>query len=143
MVDNAPIKLENVYQFFWWINFTTKWQSVYVRLLAYTLNKTSLKLEENYTTFYHTEPFQLWALNNTDKFSLNIDNCGKIVSKKYIFDVNGDKDYMKKPKLGSLTHLAKRKEMVYTIDSNVQFGDEYPTEEYYNYGNDFEKMMYK
>jgi hypothetical protein len=140
MVDAAPIELNNVYKFFWWINFVTKWQSVYVRILPYSMNKTTLKLEENYTTFYCSEDFQLWSMNNTDKFS-EIDSAGKRIPKQYIVDVNGDKEYLNKPKFGSLAHLVKRKEFVYTMDSDMKFGKEYPTEEYYNYGNDFEKMM--
>jgi len=141
LVASAPIPLENVYQFFWWINFTTKWNSVYVRMLPYSKNSSTIKLEENYTTFFGTEDFQLWSLNNTDKFSKDVDNCGKKISKQYILDVNGDTTYLKKPKIGSLCHIVRRKEVLYTIGKNLEFNNEYPTEEYYNYGNDFEEMM--
>ena len=140
MVDAAPIELNNVYKFFWWINFATKWQSVYVRILPYSMNKDTLKLEENYTTFYCSEDFQLWSMNNTDKFS-EIDSAGKKIPKQYIVDVNGDEEYLNKPKFGSLAHLVKRKEFVYTMNSDMKFGKEYPTEDMYNYGNDFEEMM--
>lgn len=140
MANNAPVKLENIYQMFWWINFTTKWQSVYMRILPFSLNLNTLKLQENYTTFYHTDEFQLWSLNNMNKFSSSITHCGKMIPKEYIFDFNGDEEYLKKPKVGSLTHLARRKGLPYTIDSNMKVNFEYPTEEYYNYENSFVEM---
>ena len=137
IVDGAPIELNNVYRFFWWINFTTKWQSVYTRILPHTIKKDTLKLEENYTTFFHPKEFQLWALNNVDVFSSDVDTCGKKVSKEYIFDVNKDASYLNKQKVGSLAHMVRRKEISYTIDENLNFGEEYPGQEYYNYHNDF------
>lgn len=141
IVDAAPIELNNVYRFFWWINFTTKWQSVYTRILPHTIKRDTLQLEENYTTFFRTDEFQLWALNNTDVFSLDVDNCGKKIAKQYIYEVNGDPSYLKKPKVGSLAHIVKRKEVIYTIDENLKFSNDYPTEEYYNHNNDFIEMM--
>ena len=44
IVDGAPIELNNVYRFFWWINFATKWQNCYVRMLPYSVQK-NLKFE--------------------------------------------------------------------------------------------------
>jgi hypothetical protein len=140
IVDKAQIELTNIYQFFWWINFTTKWQNVYLRSIPYSMNKTTIKLQENYTTFYHTKEFQLWSLNNFDKFSCDIGYYGKNVSKEYIFNFNQDKTYLKKPKIGSLINLAKSKELVYTIDSNMNFKNEYPNQQYFNYENDFVRM---
>ena len=110
---NEWCELNNVYKFFWWINFTTKWQSVYTRILPHTIKKDTLKLEENYTTFFHPKEFQLWALNNVDVFSSDVDTCGKKVSKEYIFDVNKDASYLNKQKVGSLAHMVRRKEISY------------------------------
>jgi hypothetical protein len=140
MVSKSPIELNSVYRFFWWINFTTKWQSVYLRIIPYSKNTKTLKLEENYTTFYHTKEFQLWSLNNTNKFSYDVDQCGKKIAKQYILDVNGDVSYLNKPKMGSLSGLARRKEYVYTIDSDMNYINEYPSEEYYNCENDFVEL---
>jgi hypothetical protein len=141
LIDNAPVKINSIYHFFWWINFTTKWQNVYVRVLPYSMNKSTIKLEDNYTTFYSPKDFQLWAMNNTDLLTKEGSGGIKYVSKKYIYDVNGDEEYMNKVKIGSLFNMVKRKELIYTMDQNMNFSNEYPTEEYYNYGNDFEEMM--
>lgn len=141
IVDNAPIELDNVYKFWWWVNFTTKWQSVYVRVLPYSQNKSTLKIEENYTTFYSPKEFQLWSMNNTDKFTKQTPTSSKYVPKEIIFDFNKDEGYLKKPKVGSLAHLVQRKEMIMYLDQNMNCGKEYPTEDMYNYGNDFERIM--
>lgn len=143
IVNNAPIPLNNAYKFFWWINFATKWQSVYVRILPYSLNKNTIKLEENYTTFYSPKEFQLWSMNNTDCLVKNTPGTSKYVAKEIICDFTKDFSYMKKPKLGSLALIVKQKEMIYSLDKNMVFRNEYPGKEYYNYGNDFEKIMNK
>jgi len=143
IVAKAPIPLDNAYKFFWWINFATKWQSVYVRILPYSVNKNTIKLEENYTTFYHPKEFQLWAMNNTDSFVLDKPGTSKYVAKQIICDFTKDYSYMKKPKLGSLALIVKQKGMVYTLNDKMEFSNDYPGEEYYNYGNDFEKIMNK
>lgn len=141
--NNAPIPLDNAYKFFWWINFITKWQSVYVRILPYSFNKNTIKMEENYTTFYSPKEFQLWSMNNTDSFVKEEPGTSKYVAKQIICDFTKDYSYMKKPKLGSLALIVKQKEMIYTLSSDMQFSNEYPGEEHYNYGNDFERIMNK
>ena len=139
-VAAAPIELNNVYKFFWWINFTTKWQNVYVRMFPYSTNIKGIKPEQNYNTFFNNEEFQLWSMNNVDKFASDVDRCGKIVPKQYILDVNGDRSYLNKPKIGSLAHIVKRKEVVYTVSDSMEISNDYPTRDLYNYDNDFEKM---
>ena len=133
ITDAAPIKIDNTFKYFWWINFTTKWQSVYVRMLPFSKNKQTLKLEENYTTFYHTKDFQLWAMNS-DTFENR--RC-KQVAKDYIFEYNGDLEYLNKPKIGSLSSLFKNKSTCTYIDSQMNFSKDYPNESFYNYNNDF------
>lgn len=141
--NNAPIPLDNAYKFFWWINFVTKWQSVYVRILPYSLNKNTIKIEENYTTFYSPTEFQLWAMNNTDSFVKDEPGTSKYVAKQIICNFTKDYSYMKKPKLGSLALIVKQKEMIYTLSNDMHFSNKYPGEEHYNYGNDFERIMNK
>jgi hypothetical protein len=136
-VKAAPIQIDNVYKFFWWINFTTKWQSVYTRILTYSQNKDTLRPEENYTTFYGTKDFQLWSLNNTDSFIKGTPNSAKYVAKDYIFDYNRDSDYLNKPKIGSLSFIVRQKNMSMMIDEDINFIETFPSEEYYNYENDF------
>jgi hypothetical protein len=140
IVDNAPIKLNDTYKFFWWINFVTKWQSVYVRILPYSVNKSTIKFEENYTTFYSPKEFQLWSMNNVDKFVKDTPNSTKYIPKSIICDFTKDNEYHKKPKMGSLALIVKQKEMIYTLNEDMTFTNKYPDKELYNYNNDFSKI---
>ena len=140
IIDAAPIELDTIYKFFWWINFTTKWQSVYMRAIPYSSNPTSIKLEENYTTFYNPPEFQLWAMNNTNSFVKDTANTTKYIPKEYIYNFNKDEHYLKKPKIGSLGRMLERKKIGLTIDNNMNFSDDFPNETCYNYDNDFVKM---
>lgn len=135
--DMAPIKIDTVYKFFWWINFTMKWQAVYTRILPFSKNLKDIKFEENYTTFFATDDFQLWSMNNTDNFIKETANSAKWIAKQYIYEYNKDQEYLKKPKVGSLTNMFRRKQMPLTIDENMNFSFEYPNEQYYNLNNDF------
>jgi hypothetical protein len=133
----APIPIDNVYKFFWWINFTTKWQSVYMRILTYSQNKDTLRPEENYTTFYGTKDFQLWSLNNSNSFIKDTSESSKWIAKDYIYDYNKDLKYLSKPKIGSLSFIIRQKNMSMMIDKDINFIETFPSEEYYNYENDF------
>lgn len=137
VTDAAPIEIDNVYKFLWWINFSMKWQSVYVRIMPYSWNRNNIKFEENYTTFYSPAQFQLWSMHNSDKLIGDSPDTVKFIQKQYILDVNGDRGYLKKPKLGSLASMVQRKENCFFIDNTMKYHDTFPTEQYYNYDNDF------
>jgi len=126
LCDAAPIKIDTLYKFLWWINFTNKWQSVYVRILPYSKNRSNIKIEENYTTFYWPKEFQLWSLNNTDKLVKDSEDSVKYITKDYILDFNGDKSYYKKPKIGSLTNLAKQKSLPFLLNRDMVVYEQYP-----------------
>jgi hypothetical protein len=141
VTDAAPIKIDNLYKFLWWINFAMKWQSVYVRIIPYSWSRGNIKFEENYTTFYSPVQFQLWSMHNSDKLVGDSPDSFKYVQKKYILDVNGDTGYLKKLKMGSLSSMVQKKENCFFIDNNMKYHDTFPTEEYYNYNNDFVGML--
>lgn len=139
ITDNAPIDIDNIYKFFWWINFTTKWQSVYVRLLSISHNVDKIRLEQNYTTFYSPKDFQLWCMNNpneivpTDKFS------NKLTAKQYIYSVTKDSSYNKKLKFGSLSKLFLQKKLPLSLalDGDTLTEVDILNSDYYEYQNDF------
>lgn len=135
--DNAPIPIDNAYKFFWWINFAMKWQSVYVRLMPYSWNKSTIKLEENYTTFFSPAEFQLWAMENADQLAGDDPSQSKIVAKRYILDVNGDKTYLRKPKIGSLSAIVQRKQVDFYIDDKIKYHSQFPGSDLINPNNDF------
>lgn len=142
LCDSAPIAIDNVYKFFWWINFTNKWQSVYVRILPYAKNRGNIKLEDNYTTFFSPEEFQLWSLNNPDNLvKESLDNV-KFIAKDYILDFNKDTSYYKKPKVGSLTNIVKQKEIVMLLKDDMTYTQDFPSSsDEFNENNTFLEMM--
>jgi len=138
--DKAPIPIDTVYKFFWWLNFTCKWQSVYIRVTAYTApaNRDTLKLEDNYFIFYGPEQFQLWAMNNSDKLIKNQWSTYKYVCKDIIYDFNKDQSYRDtKMKRGSLVKIVSQKKSVSCIDERMQFYEsDFPSDIFTN-DNDF------
>ena len=133
---NATVNIETVYQFFWWLNFATKWQNVYVRLLPYSMRLSSVKFEDNYTTFFSSTDFQLWSMNNYQSFGSS-PGIAKHESKKYIIDLTGDLDFMTKPKLGSLYNLMIRQSPYYLVDSGLNLVNSFPGKTFINYRNSF------
>lgn len=94
----CPSGIETISEFFWWFNFSCKWQSVYTRSLAY-INKKHRKniteefLKVNYQCFFNTSNFQNWSVWNKDKkFGLDWKSY-KLESKKFIFDFSKDENY--------------------------------------------------
>ena len=140
VVAASPTPINTMYHYFWWINFALKWQSVYVRTAAYTTPyyQPTLKLEENFTTFFHFPEVQLWAMNNTDKFIKNDWKSYKFTVKDIIYDFNKDADYRdNKLKVGSLQYVIALMPLAKCIDSNHKFYfDKYP-ETIWDDNNDF------
>lgn len=136
VVDAAPVPIETVYQFFWWLNFATKWQDVYVRILPYAQDLSKVKLQENYTTFFSTDEFQIWSMNHYKKYGTE-NGIAKYDSKKYIIDISKDLDFMSKPKKGSLCNLMIKKRHQYLLDKNLNAVYSYPDYSFTNHNNDF------
>jgi hypothetical protein len=138
----TPISLPTVFHRFWWINFTLKWQCVYLRILAWSQHRyrDNIKPEHNYSTFFHDKDFQLWSMKNSNDLLPSSWNDYKWHSKKMIYDFNKDRDYyLNKTKLGSLNSLCDLKKPLKAIDQNMTFYDEYP-ENIWHSDHDF-KML--
>jgi hypothetical protein len=136
---NTLVPLPTVFHRFWWINFTLKWQCVYLRLLAWSQSRyrSNIVPGYNYSTFFHDEDFQLWSMKNSDNLIPSSWTDYKWHSKKMIYDFNKDQDYyLNKSKLGSLSSLCDLKKPLKAIDSEMRFHDEYPTN-IWNIDNDF------
>jgi hypothetical protein len=130
VVAAAPIPITTVYHYFWWINFALKWQGVYARTPAYTHPRfqPTLKLEDNFFTFFHFPEAQLWAMNNTDKFIKDSWPSYKYIVKDVIYDYNKDEDYRdNKLKIGSLQHVIALMPLAKCVGTSGEFYyDKYP-----------------
>jgi len=139
-VTCAPIPIDTIFHYFWWLNYQFKWQSVYVRILSLTTKENAVTLTpgDNYFTFFHTDEFQLWALNNYNNLIRNDWLTYKFVCKDLIFKVNNDAVYRdRKSKEGSLGHIAVYKEMGTSIDENFKISYDPIDLSHWNNNNDF------
>jgi hypothetical protein len=145
VAEDAPFEIENVYEWFWWMNLALKYQCVYTRLASYTTpkNRETLSFENNYTAFFTTPEFQCWSINNRKDLIGNTWSSYKYKSKDFIFDYTKDLEYYKyKVKQGSLTKVIVQKPSckMISVDSmgKLKFHDSLPElETFYNQENDF------
>lgn len=139
----SPIPLVSHFDRLWWINFSLKWQSVFMRMLSYTTPRNVGKvtreyIQANYNHFYGTEDFQLWSLNNQDKKIKGEWNTYKWPCKDIIYDYTKDADYRdNKIKRGSLYFLLVQQSSYNFIDEQMHFSRELDPAVYYNSENDF------
>ncbi len=139
----CPIPLSSNFDLLWWINFSLKWQSVFMRVLSYTSPRNRMNVERDYIGvrydhFYNTEKFQLWSLNNQDKKIKDTWNTYKWPCKDIIYDYTKDADYRdNKLKQGSLYWLLAQRSQFNFIDEKFHLYDSLPREEYYEPDNDF------
>lgn len=135
LADNAPIAIDTYYKFFWWINFTCKWQSVYIRSVMLNSNIPNIIFENNYTTFYSSIDFQRWSMNNASTLG-DPSKTYKHTSKEYIIDVTKDASYWNKGKIGSLSQRWFCSKPHLALDTNNKIVTELDSS-YFNYENDF------
>jgi hypothetical protein len=140
VVNSAPININTVIKYYWWLNFTLKWQNVYMRGVGYSAIKfrSTVKIEDNYFTFFHSPDFQKWVMCNSDQLIGETWASYKWKAKEVIYSVNPDANYRdNKVKFGSLGRIVQGKQLPKCIDSNgVFYDDAYPTD-CWNIQNDF------
>lgn len=139
----SPVPIETNHDYLWWINFSLKWQAVFMRMLAYASARSVANITPDYfntlyVPFYCTDDFQIWSLNNRDKRIKDTWASYKWVCKDIIYDFTKDADYRdNKIKRGSLYHLIVQRPAHNFIDEYAKFYQDMRPEDYYNPGNDF------
>ena len=143
---NAPV--ETTFQFFWWLNFMFKWQSVYFRILLRIdkLRRGGIDqdfCENYYHHFFSTPYFQKWSYENSDLKIKDTWASYKFTAKDLIYDFNRDDEYRRnKLKFGSLSRLFLQKETAFGLTSDFQFLDSLKGVELYNANNSFKQGHY-
>jgi hypothetical protein len=138
-----PGRVVTVWDFFWWYNFSCKWQNIYFRMLAFTSRETRFTLDKelldvSYQHFFSTEDFQRWSIYATDRFYSNEWKDYKREAKQLIFDYNKDADYLdRKLKCGSLYNLFRGREFAKCVTSDFKFQDTLNSDDFYDPSNSF------
>jgi len=138
-VKRAPCAVETVYEWWWWINFTCKWSSIYFRLLMHVKNKalvTQEYLDNYYFQFYGDENFQKWSMVNRTHKIKDSWLSYKWHSKELIAEVCGE-EYKSKIKRGSLWRLLSYTIGAEAIDQNYNFIEKVKPIDWYNSNNSF------
>src|SRR5262249_2809464 len=141
--DDAPIPIANNMDFLWWINFCIKWQSCFYYILLFTPKRNAPNVTRKYidtcfVSFYNSEGFQLWSMNNLDKRIKDTWKSYKWVAKDIIYDFNRDAEYRDhKTKKGSLLPLIGFNPPFHFIDEEGRFRNDIAPEEYLDPKNDY------
>lgn len=122
--QQAPVPVESFADFWWWINFSCKWNAVYFRLLMHVRNHDIIDqgyLEKYYCQFYGNESFQKWSMVDRTHKHQDTWLSYKWYAKRLICNFLGDDTFMNKVKRGSLWTLLSYKHPSAMIDDQYGF----------------------
>ena len=91
-IKKSPVEIRTVFDFYWWLQFSLKWQEMIFLFLTYTPG-FSLDEYNNVYHFYRTDDFQRWSIVNHDMKIKNTWESYKYVMKDFIYEFTNDSDY--------------------------------------------------
>lgn len=140
----APVPITTTFEFLWWYNIAMKWDWCYYYILFYTPKEradlvTREYLDTRFISFFNTDDFQLWSMNNLDKRIKDTWKSYKWIIKDIIYDYNKDAEYRDhKTKVESLpvvlTHLPRPYKY---IDTDARFHEGHLEERHFEANNDY------
>jgi len=134
----APVAIETMADFFWWLNFTCKWNCTFYRLLTKSVSPIErATINNHFFPFYSSEEFQLWSMYmRHEKHKGNWDTY-KWKAKDYVCKILKDNSYQAKHRQGSLTVVMSHTPRYEAIDSNFNFHTKLNPLDWYEPNNDF------
>lgn len=141
--QKAPCEIKTVHNFFWWLNFNFKWQSVFFRMLLRVDKNFRHLIDQEFVDthfhhFYSDDYFQIWAMQNMHLKIKDTWNSYKWHAKDVIYNFTGDEDYRNnKQKANSLHKLFIAKETPVALTSDYEYLYKLDLDEYYVSENDF------
>jgi hypothetical protein len=114
----CPFEIKTCAQFLWWFNFTNKWQLVKYRMLEQKRFTNKRKSFEKLIHFYDTPTFQKWSMDTPDLKIQNNLLSYKFCAKEFIVKYTKYKEYLNKPKVGSLQFIWSNFDKCYAFDQN-------------------------
>jgi len=118
IVEECPFPIQTTFDFFWWFNFTQKWQFVKYRFLQSSDWDLHLRYGEQILHFYDTIAFQQWSLKNHDLKIQDTWESYKFTNKEFIYKYTKDPEQLTLRKIQSLlkTFTLNEKRMAITSD---------------------------
>ena len=106
LVRSCPHDIHTMFDLFWWLNFTVKWQQVSLRMAVFSFKSNVKPVYQRLRHFFRDDAFQVWSLNNHAHRAAASLETYKEPAKKYILDFTGDPSFYKeKTKEPSLKHV--------------------------------------
>ena len=112
----CPTPIKSMHDWFWWLNFTMKWQAVVYRIYSHTDLSLS---KDRIVHFFNTDEFQLWSLQNPDLKVKDSWYSYKWLMKDLIYRFDGDDHYRQyKVKFPSLPSMVRFRNVIDYIGSD-------------------------
>lgn len=92
-IEKSPVKIETLFDFLWWMNFSLKWQHVSLRMF-YEDGSEKFSLDENFLHFFSAKDFQNWSISNHKSKIKKTWKSYKYVAKECIFEFHKDENYL-------------------------------------------------
>ena len=92
-IAKAPFPIHSLFDYFWWMNFSLKWQNVSMRLVE-GLDRNVEALDTTVFHFFRSELFQQWSIANHDSKIKGDWKTYKYVAKEYIHKHFPDEEYL-------------------------------------------------
>lgn len=107
----ANVVLETIYDVFWWLNFSFKWQNVALRSILRSDKEkweriNPLLLRNSFFHFFDIPEFQNWSITRAESKIGNSWKTYKAPAKKYIYEYDRNLEYFENAaKVGSLMNI--------------------------------------
>jgi len=137
-VMKAPMEITTLADFWWWLNFSCKWSSVFYRIVA----KSPHSVDENYLNnyffpFYASDKFQLWSMAKREEKHKGNWETYKWKAKEFVSKTSKSPELEFKHRQGSLYTVLTHTERFDAIDDEFNFYRTINPEDWYNPNNSF------
>ena len=117
-LEVCPRPLETVFDLYWWLNFSLKWQLVSLRIPVSTGRRDMKRVRSQTCHFFAHPLFQKWAVRTDEPKHGGSWETYKLPAKRYLLDRTGDRAYfetkIKRPSLrGRIAGGPRRVRVVY------------------------------
>jgi hypothetical protein len=137
-VVKAPIEITTLADFWWWLNFSCKWGSVFYRMVAKSPQPVDNKFIDNYFfPFYASNNFQLWSMHKRDEKHKGNWETYKWKAKEFVCKTSGCDELYFKHRQGSLFTVLSHTKKYEAIDNEFNFYTSPNPEDWYNPNNSF------
>jgi len=137
-VQQAPIEIVTLADFWWWINFTCKWAATFYRIVAKCTQPITENFVDNYFfPFYSGKEFQLWSMYKREEKHQGSWASYKWKAKDFVCNFLGNDSFQTKHRQGSLGIVLSQSAKAEAIDDGFNFYTKLTPEDWYLPDNSF------